>query len=314
MQAANQRRPRRRKQIADALRHAGQGRRLLRVAGAQAHERQPQDDARARTQAQQSDPQCAPCRHGNQTDERHEGCRRRAERRAALILQPAQHRRQEQRRHRRRQLQKAVQRARALGRIAGIQQYGGEPAHRPVEHERIDAQVQRDLPGQRRLPQAHAMRRMRGRRRRRRVVRKLGHPQQQADQRQRQHAQRRKPPAAIGQAGQGNRDSRCKSRSQAHGQHVGGSQAGDALGKIALEQAGQQHIPQGDARADDCRSRIEPAGAALRAQGDAQGNQQHRREQGAFQPEASRQACGEQRHHRESQQRQRNQHSGGRGR
>ncbi|MNQ14698.1 hypothetical protein D3C85_276550 [compost metagenome] len=156
------------------------------------------------------------------------------------------------------------------------------------------------------------MRRVRGGRRRRCMVGKLRQPQQQTDQGQRQQAQRRKPPAAIGQAGQRNRDGGRQARRQAHGQHIGGGQARYPLGKIALEQAGQQHIAQGDARADDGRARIQTRGGALRAHDHARRNQQHRREQRAFQPKTAGQPRREQRYHCEGQKRQGDQHPRGR--
>ncbi|MNT13681.1 hypothetical protein D3C72_1486590 [compost metagenome] len=152
MQRPNQRRTGGREEIADALRHAGQRRCLLRMAGAQPHERQPQNDPAARAQSQQHDPQRGPGGRGDQARERDEGGRRRAERGAALVLQAPHHRGQEQGRDGGHQLQQSMQGTGALGRKPSVAQNRGQPAHAHVEHKGIDAQVQRDLPGQGGMP------------------------------------------------------------------------------------------------------------------------------------------------------------------
>ena len=144
-------------QIADALRHPRQRRGLVRRAGAQADKRQAEDHRGPGAKAEQQRPADGQPWQQPQpggADGAHQGDQHRD---PTLVAQPMQDQRYRQTGRGGRQLQQAMQRAGLRFAIAHTLQNRRQPADNHVIDQRVDAEEQRYLPGQRRPPDPPVM-------------------------------------------------------------------------------------------------------------------------------------------------------------
>ncbi|MCY1235129.1 hypothetical protein D9M72_477340 [compost metagenome] len=201
----------------------------------------------------------------------------------------------------------------ARAREAGLLEDRRQPCNRREVDEAGEAQIPRHLPGQRGLPHRCAPRPLGKARSRDGAKAQLRQPQQRGGERQHgDRAQRGGPPGAqrmVQRHGHGRRDASGGD----HRQRIAGRELRHMVRKVSFQQAGQQHVGDGDRAADHAGPRIERRHGAGRAHGDTGKQKRQRREEHALQAEPVRKGRSEWRHQREREERKRRQQAGLRG-